>query len=184
MHDAPTRDMFAVGYEIRKTPSRPDQIEVFSGQSGMKVFKNPTALPRAWIVHEVRSVGRRGERPQDPRREATIFGAPPKLGTCPDNPQTQWISRNPSKMALRTEASCRGLLVIADTYFPGWIAKVDGTPAAVLEVNGAQRGVIVEAGVHTVEMSYRPMSVIAGAALTALGWLATLGLWLRKRKKS
>jgi len=184
MFDGPVRDLFAVNYEIRKTPNRPEQVEVFSGVSGLKVFKNPTALPRAWVVHEVRSVGSRRELPQDPRREATIFGPLPKVPTCSDNPQTQWITRSSQKYTLKVQVECRGLLVIADTYFPGWVAKVDGAQTPVLEVNGAQRGVVVDAGVHNVELAYRPTSVMAGAALTGFGWLATLGIWLWKRKES
>ena len=182
MHDAPNRDLFAVDYDVRKTSNRAGQIEVFSGRSGLKVFKNPSAMPRAWIVHQVRSVEVKSMLPPEPRREATILGAAPQLATCQDEPRTEWTSRNASQIALRTESSCRGLLVIADTYYPGWRATVDGVRAKILEVNGAQRGVVIEAGIHKVEMSYRPTSVIAGAILTAFGWLATLVIFVRKAR--
>ena len=120
--------------------------------------------------------------PIEPRREATIFGAAPQLAACPDDPRTEWTSRNASQIALMTETSCVGLLVIADTYYPGWRATVDGRPAKIIEVNGAQRGVVIDAGIHKVEMSYRPTSVIAGAILTALGWLLTLAVFVWKSK--
>ena len=51
----------------------------------------------------------------------------------------------------------------ADTYFPGWVATVDGQPAPVYEAYGFLRGVVVEAGAHRIEMRYRPKSVYWGA---------------------
>ncbi len=178
-----SRDLFAVTYDLRKAADRPDQVEVFAGRSGLKVYKNPMAMPRAWIVHQARRTSHRFEKPNDPRAEATIMSEPPKLAACTDTPQTQWTLREPSHIALKTEAACRGLLVIADTYFPGWQAKVDGVAAAILEVNGAERGVVVEAGVHTVEMRYRPTSVITGAVLSLLGVLVVLGIGVVTRRR-
>ena len=61
------------------------------------------------------------------------------------------------------------MVIDADTYFPGWVATVDGQPAPVYEAYGFLRGVVVEAGAHRIEMRYRPKSVYWGAALTALG---------------
>ena len=44
--------LFALNYFLGTKPMRPDQEEVFSGASGVKVYRNPEALPRLWTVHE------------------------------------------------------------------------------------------------------------------------------------
>jgi hypothetical protein len=180
MHDEAIQDLFAVDYEVRKKPSRPGQIELFTGSSGLKIFKNPSAMPRAWVIHQVKPVEKRSIIPRDPRREATIRGAAPQLADCPDDARIEWMTRNASHIALRAQTACRGLVVVADTYYPGWRATVDGAPAKILEVNAAQRGIVIEAGIHRVEMRYRPTSVIAGAILTAFGCLMTLGIFVWK----
>ncbi len=182
VHDSATQDLFAVEYEVRKEPARPGQIELFRGKSGLKVFKNPSPMPRAWIVHRMKRVGIKSFLPAEPRREATIFGAAPELADCADTPRIEWTTRYASQIALKAQTSCRGLLIVADTYYPGWRATVDGAPAKILEVNGAQRGVVIEAGTHQVEMRYRPTSVIAGAILTGFGWLTTLAIFVWKRR--
>jgi uncharacterized membrane protein YfhO len=73
---------------------------------------------------------------------------------------------------------CRGMAVLADTWFPGWQATVDGRSAPILEVYGALRGVVVEQGVHRVEMVYRPWSARLGGLMTLLGIAGSLVLWL------
>ncbi len=67
-----------------------------------------------------------------------------------------------------------GLVVLADAYYPGWIATVDGTPALVLPTNHLFRGVPAPAGTHRVRFEYRPASVILGAAASVVGWLVIL----------
>ena len=67
--------------------------------------------------------------------------------------------------------SCPGLLILADTYTPGWRATVDGSPTRILEAYGVMRGLRVPGGHHRVELSYRPRSVLFGGAMTLLGFL-------------
>jgi len=80
------------------------------------------------------------------------------------------------------------LVVVADAYFPGWAATVDGRPAPVLRADGAFVGVAVPAGDHHVELAYRPPpAATAGRAVTG-GTVALLVLagarsgWRRRGK--
>ena len=81
------------------------------------------------------------------------------------------LERQSGLVSLKADLRRRGMVIDADTYFPGWVATVDGQPAALYEAYGFLRGVVVEAGGHRIEMRYRPKSVYWGAALTALGLL-------------
>jgi uncharacterized membrane protein YfhO len=67
------------------------------------------------------------------------------------------------------------MVVLSDTYYPGWRARVDHQSAEIYEVNGAMRGVAVPRGTHTITMRYRPLSVYLGAALSLAGILGALG---------
>jgi uncharacterized membrane protein YfhO len=70
--------------------------------------------------------------------------------------------------------SCRGMLVVSDTWAPGWKATVDRLPVEVHEVYGMLRGVVVPEGTHKVRMSYAPKSVFVGAWFTLLGLMMPL----------
>ena len=49
-------------------------------------------------------------------------------------------------VSLRVETACPGLLVLPDTYFPGWKATVNGREETIYPTDGAFRGVIVPEG--------------------------------------
>jgi uncharacterized membrane protein YfhO len=65
--------------------------------------------------------------------------------------------------------------VLADTYHPGWVARVDGVRAPILATNHLFRGVRAPAGMHHIRFEYRPRSLAIGAALTLTTFLG-LGL--------
>lgn len=49
-----------------------------------------------------------------------------------------------------------GLFVVADTFFPGWEAKINGVSAPIHEVNYAFKGVIVPEGKIKLELTFKP----------------------------
>jgi uncharacterized membrane protein YfhO len=81
-------------------------------------------------------------------------------------------------VALETEAAAPAFVVLADAWFPGWSARVDGRETALHRVNQLVRGVAVPAGRHRVEMTFIPRGWHAGLLLTRLGLLATLATGL------
>jgi membrane protein YfhO len=87
------------------------------------------------------------------------------------------------RVELDATLTAPGLLVLADSYYPGWRAFVDDEEVAIRPVNHLFRGVPLPAGAHRVRFEYRPASFLAGAALSLLAlatWLAlAAGPWAR-----
>jgi uncharacterized membrane protein YfhO len=76
-----------------------------------------------------------------------------------------------------------GLLVLTQNDARGWSVKVDGRPADKKLVRGVFRAVEVPAGQHQITWIFRPLSLTAGAIVTALAML-WLALGLRARRLS
>lgn len=61
-----------------------------------------------------------------------------------------------------------GLLVFADTYYPGWRATVDDRETTIYPVNMSQRAIKLPKGSHAVTMKYEPKSFISGVTVTGI----------------
>ena len=77
---------------------------------------------------------------------------------------------------LRVRAEQPGLLVLADTWYPGWTATVDGEPTPIVRANYLLRAVPVPAGDHTVAMRFQPASLRIGLHVTAAATVVLLML--------
>jgi len=76
---------------------------------------------------------------------------------------------------VRTECPLEGLLVLRDSWYPGWIAFIDGKRTPILRINGCFRGVIVPGGEHMVRFVYHPILVyVAGGVSLAATLLITV----------
>jgi hypothetical protein len=171
-----SRMLYGVGYTISSKPVTDGGREVFAAVSGMKVYRYREAFPRAWAVHELvqapnPEVGNRMimEQLSDFHHLAFLLDPAPRLETCgtPDGVAVQ--EHAPNQVRIQAKMACKGMVILSDTFFPGWRATIDGASAPIYEVNAAMRGVIVPAGAHTLTFQYRPASVVWGALLTLLG---------------
>jgi hypothetical protein len=61
-----------------------------------------------------------------------------------------------------------GVLVLTDSYYPGWKVFVDGTEGKILQANHFFRGVELTAGNHRVEFVYDPVSFKFGFVISSL----------------
>lgn len=81
-------------------------------------------------------------------------------------------SIEPQRVRLQVETDRAGLLVLADAYYPGWSATVDGAEVPIWRANRAQRGVEVPAGTHEIEFTYRSRPFEWGAGISIVATLA------------
>ena len=149
--DAETPRIYGIRYHVGRTPSRPGQVEVFRGRSGLAVFREPGIGEPMWAI------------PSTP---------------CAASSQFRVISREPERVTVEARMGCAGLAVIGDAYYPGWRGYVDGRRVPVQEVDGV-RALRTGAGRHRIEYRYRPARVYWGLGLTLLGVVAAAWLGLR-----
>jgi hypothetical protein len=69
-----------------------------------------------------------------------------------------------------------GLVILADTFYPGWHLKIDGAESPIYRTNHAMRGAAVGAGTHHLVYSYEPDSFRSGLWLSLAGAVALAGL--------
>ena len=98
------------------------------------------------------------------------------------------ISLEPNHMVAEIETPGPGLVVVAEAYYPGWTAEVDGDEVAIQPANVMFRGIPVHsAGVHRIDMRLRPVRFWGALplyliALALLGWAIVSGARDRRRQ--
>jgi hypothetical protein len=182
-----TRILYGTNYAVSRKPTMDGEKEVFRDSSGLLVFENAKALPRVWTVHEAVQAKNAADADRymqdanfDLRAKTFGYSAPPPIDRC-EGDAVRSFARDTNSTTAIVDMKCRGMLVESENYAPGWVATVDGNPAPIYEAYTALRGVVVGAGVHRIEMRYRPWSVIGGGAATLSAFLGALCLWIFPR---
>ncbi len=159
-------------------------------ESTIKLYRNLNALPRAWLVDKFKVM--------DPKEILlTLFNKefrPEETVLLEEKPLLSieeggsggvkliYETNNRLKLRIETDKNC--ILVLSDTYFPGWKVLIDGNREKILRANYNFRAVPIKAGLHDVEFIYDPFSFKAGIILTFSGIFFILnGLLFHRRKK-
>ncbi len=176
----PVLDMLNVRYLVgRGDPPPAFRPLVLSGDDYW-VYENRQALPRAYVPASVTVRG--AERIPglvtavdfDPRAVAYVSTGPPLTGPCKGSAEV--IGETPVEVRLAVDMETPGMLVLADQWYAGWKADLDGRPLPVEPVNHAVRGVRLPAGKGTLVFRYEPAGWARGVALFAVA-AALLAAW-------
>jgi hypothetical protein len=183
--------LLSVGYHAGHAPDGNRRTEVFVGASGLKVYRDEGAFPRVRTVHAVRTLPREADLApavadpaSDLRNTVLLTGPAPLLQTCEGVDSLAIRGFTPNQTTLDVRMACTGMVIVSDAWFPGWKAEVDGQSAEVFRAYGMIRGVVVGKGSHRVQLTYRPVTLYAGAGLALLGLLICAGLQLAAPKVS
>ncbi|MBI4509183.1 MAG: YfhO family protein [Deltaproteobacteria bacterium] len=177
-----------MGASLVITPQEPPSgWEVVARDSMVTLARNPDAAPRAFVprgltfaLDAADSLAQLEQLAKSARLpDAAVVEAP--IGVVPETStggEIRVVEYLPSRVALESEMKEPGLVVLTDTYHPGWIATVDGDESAVYPVDHLFRGVAVPAGKHRVVMTFEPPSLDLGLSLSACALMACLAMWL------
>jgi hypothetical protein len=154
------------------------------------IASNPFALPRARLVGGAvvePDDGAALALLQDPGfpRESVVLLAEGRGGPPPHAApgSAAIVVSEPDRVRVEIAPGAPGWLVLADTDFPGWVARVDGRERPIVRANLAFRAVAVTPGDQVVEFRYEPISFRAGAALSVLAVLGALLACLRREPR-
>ncbi|MGE5216505.1 MAG: YfhO family protein [Chloroflexota bacterium] len=92
-----------------------------------------------------------------------------------------------SDVVIQATLAGSGVLVLTDSYYPGWKVFIDGKEGSILRANHFFRGVQLSPGTHRVEFRYEPLSFRIGLAISLISLLTltaiSLGLVYVRRKR-
>ncbi len=174
--------------DMRRTFRRAGWIG--SSKEGFFRWRRKSFVPRIRLVPYARGVSakdaaeilRRGDF--EPGKSAVYVGEG-EIGDSAAAPGSAVVEHDGwNELTVRTDAPTEQLLVVADTYSPGWRATIDGDEAPIVAVCGIVRGVPLPPGKHEVRLEYAPPAFRRGAAASIGGLLiAAILLFPRRRRQ-
>ena len=198
--DSPLLDLFAVSRVLSTVPlERPGLTSLGRVGDGW-LYRNDDARPRAALAStllvvpdEEAAAAALEHAGPEARARAVVEGAigewaPGATASFGEAPGRATLLRDePEAVEVEVSAARDGVLVLADTWMPGWSAELDGRPAEMRPANLAFRAVAVPAGEHRVRFTYASAAWTTGSRVgaVALGaWLVLAAVTLSRRGRS
>ena len=175
-----------------KPPNASGPVPVYrkvASFSSFSLYENTLALPQAYPVRQLKPTGSVDEFMQllfsfrfNPWNEAAVsaddlreIGAENfSLG------QVTIDEYRPNRVTLSVNFGGKGFLVLADQFYPGWEASIDGKAARIYKTNGVLRGVVVPEGRHVLIFSYVPRHIYVSMCMGGLLFAGTVFVLLTK----
>jgi hypothetical protein len=155
-------------------------VFVRAGRSSRPDLSDFSALPRAILVPEAvaipasNAVAAALDPAFDPRRAAlleTNVSRAPDPGWDARKTWVRLVARESGRIELDASAPAPAVLVLFESFDPGWRAWIDGSEADVYRADAAFRGVRLPAGSHRVRVEYHPRGLKEGVGIAAAGIL-------------
>ncbi|PIS15639.1 hypothetical protein COT62_02685 [Candidatus Roizmanbacteria bacterium CG09_land_8_20_14_0_10_41_9] len=84
-------------------------------------------------------------------------------------------------LRIKTKTSDESILVLADTFYPGWELYIDGKKTSIFHANILFRGTFLPRGTHRVEYVYKPVSFYYGLVVSLVTIVGFIAFLFRKR---
>lgn len=178
--------------EIESPDWKKSDLKGWSSEAGFKIYENMDYLPRHYMVYDYKVIKKPDavvnsllDKAFHPGRTVLLESEPEGISrdTGPGSFNV-WITgyrNNSSELKVATEKD--GVLVISESWYPGWKVFVDGKEEKLLKADLVLKAVPLRAGEHIVRLVYSPALFKIGAAITMTGLaLSIVFLIVRYRK--
>ena len=148
----------------------------------------PSPMPRAFVVYDYEVLDDERAltmvaKDDFPWHRKVVLAEPVEFAAQADGTgSARIIAEDHHSITIDVQTDRPGWLVLADTFYPGWSATLDGRSLAVCRADYAFRAVPVEHG-GTVVMSFLPATLVWGGVITLLTIVLSAGYgWKVLRK--
>ena len=177
--NSPLFDLLNVKYVLTDQELGGKWELAYRDTGSVRVYRNRDVLPRAFVVYRAeivegpaQSLARITDSAFDFRRRVVLEEIPAGWTEPAEVPaiasSVRFVDYEPNRVQMEVETAADGLLVLTDTYAPGWKALLDGHPTSLYVADHAFRAVLVPDGIHQVEFVYEPASFWVGMVLSLL----------------
>jgi len=158
----------------------------------VEVLENKECLPRAWMADDyqvetdeekILNLLNNSEFNLNKKivlEEELLFQREEKKEISEEG-KLVWRKDKPIEKIVQVETINPGFLFLANSYYPGWKAFIDGKETKIYRADFAFQAIFMPRGKHTACFIYDPQSFKIGAAISLLSLFFTGGLLIYER---
>ncbi|MCH7952240.1 YfhO family protein [Patescibacteria group bacterium] len=153
----------------------PSRFKLVWQEGKFKIYENLHSLPKAKLFYNWRIISEDAEIIQtlydqqfDPHKIVLLEKDPAIEQTEDAEGKARIVSYKAMSVETETESKKPAILLLTDSYYPGWKATLDGKPAEILRANYTFRAIVVPRGKHIVVFRYEPKGFMLGAKISVV----------------
>lgn len=154
-----------------------------AGETNITMYRNPDALPNAYLASH--SLVARSVEDALYILGSTVFI--PGVSVIMESSISAQIAASEATLTIEKPSdtekiihvgknTAQTLLVLTDTFYPGWRATIDGVETQIYPANISQRTVVLPPGDHTVRFFYASKPYFWGALISAVTWILAISV--------
>lgn len=155
---------------------------VENNDTRITVFRNPKPLPRVYFASKVHIANTAESASAVLVRDDFVLGEsvlledPVSIPPIHNNALASIVDYRDRQIKIQTTGvDHESILVLTDTYYPGWVASVDGVISKIYPANIRHRAVVIPPGTNDVTFTYAPRSFLYGNWVT-IGTFGIIGI--------
>nr|MBI5455863.1 YfhO family protein [Candidatus Levybacteria bacterium] len=144
--------------------------------NGWRIYENNAALPRFFLTSNYKVYS-------SPKEFSKIFFSQnftdyktilldkdPKLNLDPldGSEKINLVSYQPNSINFVSDTKGKHLLFLSDTYYPGWVAEIDGKETQIYKADYAFRAIAVPGGIHKISFTFKSSSFRIGYIISLI----------------
>jgi uncharacterized membrane protein YfhO len=178
-------------------------------ENTVKLYRARNHFPRAWLVKDFKVMDSKAilttmiDKRFKPRKEVLLEEEPKweiGMGGRRELPlqninavgeplsglsnEVEFIAEKNNELHLRVRATENALLVLSDTYYPGWKAFANGKETKIYKANYNFRAIPLKAGEYEIQFIYDPISFKIGALVSLLTLIGIAVCLVKTRSSS
>ncbi len=155
-YSSPIFPLLGVKYLLSFSDIQDPNFKLIMTDKKTNLYENKNVLPRAFFISRIIPVSTKGDAIKaiydtnfDPRSNAVVENSDFKnldyaVGSL------SIVSYNENKINIETKNDADGFLVLLDSNYPTWEAKIDGKPTKIYRTDFNFRGIRVDRGIHKI----------------------------------
>jgi hypothetical protein len=198
--DTPRRldlvDLMNVTHVVKCTPLNNERFQLVNQVSGLYIYRNRNALPRAqWmcavdlvdteqqVIDLLSDNGRNARQRVAVMRSEGLNDSP--ISECqPASAVETTVQDTPGgALSVQVQSTTPGILLLSEPFYSERRARVDGVAAPLLHANLAFTAVLLPAGTHRVDLDFSPDRLYLGIIISLITAALMIVLELRRQRR-